>query len=137
MVTVNTVVIDENGILVLNEKDSDLWTYEFPGGQVRAGQETMQFAAIRHIKEQIGISVKKDALIPVDFRSDPERSDSGNVVDIGFVVILDGNNFHKGKWLEVDFKEKRAIIEGKNKFSKENQVFLKRALDVALMVRNI
>ena len=94
MITVSTVVIEENGVILVNGgiDTSDkvaVDIYRFPGGIVRAGQESIQFAAVRHIKEQLGIVVKKDALIPIDFRSEPERSSDGNIVDIGFVTTVD------------------------------------------------
>ena len=103
---VSVVLIEDNGVIVMDTGDSD--GYHFPGGKVRASQETIQFSAVRQIKEQTGIVLKKDALIPVDFRSSPERSPEGNVVDIGMVCMLQ-NSFKpsaNAKWLKVDFEKK-------------------------------
>ena len=137
MVTVSTVVIDENGVLLVpDESFTQEIKYKFPGGQVKAGQESIQFAALRYVKEQLDIIIKKDSLIPVDFRSDPERSETGNIVDIGFVSILEkGSEHNKGKWVEVDFENKKAQLDNISSFSMDNEVLLKRALEIILMMR--
>ena len=79
-ITVSVVVIVENGVIMVKEGD----VYRFPSGYVMASKESIQFAAVRYIKEQIGILIKKDNLIPVDFRSSPDRTKENNIVDIGF-----------------------------------------------------
>lgn len=139
MITVSTIVVYENGVFLT--KDDSKCTdqtifYKFPSGVVRAGQESIQFAAVRHIKEQLGIVIKKDSLIPVDFRSEPERSESGNIVDIGFVTILEDNKCSKGKWFEVNFENKEIIFSEINALSSDNSILLQRALDIILMVKN-
>ena len=140
MITVSVVVIDENGVkLVLDPiagfKDKDV--YKFPSGTVKAGQESIQFAAVRHVKEQLGVIIKKDSLIPVDFRSEPERSESGNIVDIGFVTLLGNSKSEKGKWFEVDFEEKEILFNEQGfLYHQESITFFKRALDVILMMKN-
>jgi len=142
MVTVSVVIIEENGVILgikeISNENMEYGTnknisYGFPSGIVKAGQETIQFAAIRHVKEQTGILIKKDTLIPVDFRSEPERSSSGNVIDIGFVVMLEKKtNMTNGKWVEVDFETKKLVLDT---LSTENNILLQRALDVAIMIK--
>jgi ADP-ribose pyrophosphatase YjhB (NUDIX family) len=131
--TVSTVLIVDNGVMLI--KDGDV--YGFPGGLVRAGQETIQFAAVRYIKEQVGITLKKDALIPVDFRSDPSRSKEGNVVDMGFVCMVE-QHFNteltnNAKWKEVDF-EKRKMVES-IKFFMDHELLLDRAIEVMTLMK--
>lgn len=139
MLTVSTVLIVENGVVVVKENTQES-TIKFPGGIVKASLETVQFAAVRHIKEQVGITLSKNLLIPVDFRSDPNRSEDGNVVDIGFVSILDDiapdHLFSNElvKWIEVDFEKKELI--NNSRFYMDHDVLLHRAIDVALMAKN-
>lgn len=131
-VTVSTVVIIENYVVMVKNDDGK---YRFPGGFVKAGQETIQFAGLRYVKEQTGIMLKKDVVIPVDFRSEPERSKERNIVEIGFVAsmenfkvdnILDNGNV---KLIDVDF-EKKKLLEGvKVNFYMDHNLLLERALD--------
>jgi len=138
MITVSTVLIVENGVVVV--KDVSDGKYKFPGGMVRASQETVQFSAIRQIKEQTGITLKKQLLIPVDFRSSPDRSPEGNLVDIGFVCVFDeiipDHLFARpeAKWMEVDF-EKREIIGDNISLYMDHDALLQRAIDMTLMIK--
>ena len=132
--TVSTVLIVDNGILII-EIDG---IHSFPGGIVKAGLETIQFAAVRYIKEQVGITLKKDTLIPVDFRSDPSRSKEGNIVDIGFACIIDhppySSDMKDGvKWKEVDF-EKGKVMENIS-FSMDHDILLNRALEIVTIMK--
>lgn len=137
--TVSTVLIVDNGVILIeidNEtKGKDI--IGFPGGMVRAGLETIQFAAIRYLKEQTKITLKKDALIPVDFRSDPSRSKEGNIVDIGFVCMLENYNINElafpVKWKEVDF-ENRKTVE-KIHFFMDHELLLDRAIEVMTLMK--
>jgi len=134
MLTVSVVLIDENGVIVIDGGDK----ISFPGGIVKASQETIQFSAVRQVKEQTGIVLRKDALIPVDFRSDPERSDDGNVVDIGMVSVLETSPIRtkNSKWLEVDFENRELVCEPDIPFYMDHGILLQRAIDVALMMRS-
>lgn len=135
-ITVSVVVIVENGVLLV--KDSDL--YRFPSGYVMSSKESIQFAAVRYVKEQTGILIKKDQLIPVDFRSDPDRSKEKNIVDVGFFYMpsnvspesLSTNNL-KVKWEEVDFESKCLV---KNlKFYMDHELLLERAISLSCIIR--
>jgi len=125
MITVSTVLIVDNGVILVKENND----YKFPGGMVKAGQETVQFAAVKYVKEQTGIMLQKDLLIPIDFRSNPERSLEGNEVDIGFVCIIEHKEHkdHNGIWKEVDFEEKRLME--KEKLYMDHEILLERAID--------
>lgn len=136
--TVSVVIILENGVLLIENGVDGIISkpiYRFPGGVVKAGLETIQFAAVRYVKEQTGILLKKGNLMPVDFRSDPDRSESGNVVDIGFVCFLDkySENYHKATWKEVDF-EKGCMAEKIN-FHMDHDTLLERALEFSGIVK--
>lgn len=131
MLTVSVVLIMGNGVVLLNDDDK----FKFPGGIVRSGRETIEFSVVRQVKEQIGIVLKKDLLIPVDFRSSPERSPSGNVVDIGMVCLIDQEVLnYNGLRKEVDFEEKRFIEDGV-KLVMDHDILMKRALEIVLMIR--
>jgi ADP-ribose pyrophosphatase YjhB (NUDIX family) len=132
--TVSVVLIVDNGVIMVKKGD----TYGFPGGIVKAGQETIQFATVRYVKEQLGIRLTKESLIPVDFRSDPSRSLEKNLVDIGFVCILDiplDKIAHSPtvKWEDVDFENKCLI--NKTRFFMDHELLLERALDIVVMMK--
>jgi len=129
MVTVSTVLIVENGVVMV-EKDDE---FRFPGGRIKAGQETIQFAAIRHVKEQTGIALTKEILIPADFRSSPERSREGNIIDIGFVCTFDHPLPENHKWMEVDF-ENRCLVKEMPLYM-DHDILLQRAIDIVVMMR--
>jgi len=155
MVTVSVVIIVENGVVMVNAPviwenvnyhkayllGKNVETYKFAGGHIKAGQETIQFSAIRQVKEQTGIHLKKDDLMPVDFRSDPERSNASNVIDIGIVCMLDSITDLKlkegSKFIPVDF-EKKILIEEENvsyDFYMDHNILLERAIDIALLMK--
>jgi ADP-ribose pyrophosphatase YjhB (NUDIX family) len=142
MVTVSVVAIEENGVrLVYDHFETSSFCahdlYKFPSGTVKAGQESIQFAAVRHVKEQLGVTVKKGSLVPVDFQSGPELSESGNIVNIGFVTLLEKNSHAAdSKWFEVDFEEKKILFDKISFLSSGNKTLLARALDVILMMKN-
>lgn len=129
LITVSAVLFSENGAILVKEDNIN----RFAGGIVKAGQETIQFAAIRHIKEQTGITLKKETIIPVDFRSSPERSKEGNVVDIGMLVNLDGGLKDKGFWAEVDFENKKLVK--KIELYMDHEILLERAIEILLMLK--
>lgn len=135
--TVSVVLVVENGVFLIKENEA----CKFPGGDVRTGQESIHFAAVRWVKEQTGITLKKDALIPVDFRSDPERTKEKNVVDIGFVCILSDvmassycmKNGVDIRWAAVDFEKCRMIDD--IMFYMDHEVLLERALTITTMMK--
>ena len=155
MVTVSTVLIVENGVVLINNisshfskkedgfvyNDCDVKdNYRFPHGIVKAGQETVQFNPIRTVKEQIGINISQENLMPVDFRSNPDRSEAGNEIDIGFVCSLihplNNNMLIKNvTWNEINLEEKK-LINNNRKFYMDHEMLLQRAIDVVLLMRS-
>ena len=120
-----------NGVILVNDGDK----FKFQGGIFKSGRETIEFSVVRQVKEQIGIVLKKDLLIPVDFRSSPERSSSGNVVDIGMVCLIDQEVLtYNGLRKEVNFEEKR-FIENDVKLVMDHDILMDRALEIVLMIR--
>jgi len=131
-ITVSIVPIIENGVLLVESEEYEKnKAYKFPSAFVKAGVETIQFAAVRCMKETTNIVLKKGDLMPVDFRSDPTRSQGGNIVDFGFVCFLDKqyDNYNKAIWKEVDF-EKKCMIEKLNFFMDHN-LLLERAIEIS------
>jgi len=157
MITVSVVVIIESGVVMIVEEPilrpelEDLVTvdqtqiaydcFRFPGGKVKAEQETIQFSAIRQLKEQTGLTIKKEDLVPVDFRSDPERSHSKNIIDIGMVCMPNVSpdfQFKEGsKLIPIDFDRKTFSYTCKLNygFYMDHDVLLERATDIALMMK--
>ena len=136
MVTVSAVIIVENGVIMIPVEDGSC---RFPGGRVKAGQETIQFSVIRQVKEQTGIVLKKDDIIPVDFRSDPERSPSKNIVDIGMVCMPDMiEDLHlnsNAKLIPIDFDAKTFAEKHDGDFYMDHKLLLERAIDIALLMK--
>lgn len=135
-ITVAAVLIIDNGVCVVKDEKNGL--FKFPGGIVRAGTETIQFAVVKYVKEQTGLILKKDSIIPVDFRSDPERSKEKNVVDIGFLCIPNGitpDSLNKlSLWKEVDF-ENKCIVDKSIKWYMDHQILLERAIDIMMVYK--
>ena len=133
--TVSVVMIVEDGVVVLVNNDG---ICQFPGGSVRPGVETIQFSAVRHFKEQTKILMQKDLLLPVDFRSSPERSAEGNVVDIGMLAVpenvsVDNIKVEGLKWLKVDFSKRKLFVD--HTMYMDHDVLLERAIDLFLMMK--
>lgn len=138
MITVSVVLIIDNGVLLIRKQTNPV-TCAFPGGDVKAGQESIQFAAVRYVKEQTGILLQKDLLIPVDFRSDPSRSSSGNIMDLGFACMVNEHDVELKKTVirkEVDFENKKILSVDDNwSFYMDHGILLERAIDVILMYK--
>lgn len=132
LLTVSVVIIIENGVLLMADSDG---VHRFPGGIVRAGLETIQFAAVRYVKEQTGLLLKKGDLMPIDFRSDPDRSIGGNIIDIGFLCFKDGalEPSCNAKWKEVDFEN--GCMTKKINFYMDHDVLLERAIEFSGIVK--
>jgi len=158
MITVSVVVIIESGVVMIVEEPimrpelKDFVTvdhqtqiaydcFRFPGGKVKAEQETIQFSAIRQLKEQTGLVVTKEDLIPVDFRSDPERSHSKNIIDIGMVCMPNVSpdfQFKEGsKLIPIDFDRKTFsdVCKLNYDFYMDHNILLERATDIALIMK--
>jgi len=156
MITVSVVVIIESGAVMIVEEpilrpelkeftmDQTQIAYDcfrFPGGKVKAEQETIQFSAIRQLKEQTGITIKKEDLVPVDFRSDPERSHSKNIIDIGMVcmpnISPDFELKEGAKLIPIDFDRKTFSDTCKLNygFYMDHGLLLERATDIALIMK--
>ena len=78
-------------------------------------------------------------MIPVDFRSSPERSKEGNVVDIGMVCVIDRDirDYKGAKWLSLDFENKCLDREDyiDYTFYMDHDILLERAIDVVMMMK--
>ena len=140
MLTVSVVLIAENGV-VLNKKyitngNTNICECSFPGGIVKASVETIQFAAVRMVKEQLGLRITKESLIPVDFRSSPERSKEGNVVDIGMVCMLEKiPESILNQWEEIDFEKKCLVKKDGKSWYMDHNILLDRAMDIILFMK--
>jgi len=145
MLNVSVVVMYENIIYMVPSTTYGIYedSYKFPGGSIKAGQETIQFSAVRHVKEQTGIRLYKDLLMPIDFQSDPSMSPEGNVVDIGMLCMLEKNPENmifdnEGKYnvafIEVDFEKKDVLRKG-IQIHENSQMLLKRAIEVSIIVQ--
>lgn len=131
LLTVSTVIIVENGVAIVKTDDG----YRFPSTMIKAGKETIQFAALRNIKEEIGIIINRDNLIPIDFRSSPERSKEGNVVDIGMLYIADDLHVENCKgWQEVNF-EKEEFVNPDVQLIMDHDILFQRSMEVLKMIR--
>jgi len=144
MVTVSVVLVVENGIVLTKMPFVEEFRYSLPGGRVKAGQESVQFAAVRFTKEQTGLLLKKEDLMPVDFRSDPSRTEEGNVIDLGFVCMLnksvdDLKLISFSEWMEVDFDQKnfikKDILLHTDYCCHDQMLLIERAIDVLMIMK--
>lgn len=83
MIVVAAALIDESGSILLQQRApgramAGLW--EFPGGKVEAG-ETPEHALRRELREELGIEILADALVPTCFASAP-------VGDVHMILLL-------------------------------------------------
>ena len=146
-VTASVVLIVENNVAIVEGGEHEAWDYRFPMVTVRPGLETLQFAAVRAIKEQAGVLIRKDGLLPIDFRSDPERSREGNVIDIGWAYLADELNLDESlnktpidsglHWRPVNF-EGHCLQNAKSDtvFYMDHDILLSRAIDISLMMKD-
>ena len=149
-VTVSVVVFVENRVAMV-KVTVNRFIYNFPTTIVKAGGETIQFAAVRRVKEDTGIVLLKEALIPVDFRNTPkEYIESMNAIDIGMTCMVDGMTLEEAQekipegsnlsWYEVDFENKTINIGDKDLIARQyymdHKKLLDRAIDIVLMVRD-
>lgn len=68
-------LIDGTGQILMQRRrlladHGGLW--EFPGGKVEAG-ETLVSALLREIKEELGLTLKAEALVPLSFAASPDQ----------------------------------------------------------------
>jgi 8-oxo-dGTP diphosphatase len=73
LLVVAAALINERSQILLQlrpEGRSMAGLWEFPGGKVEA-TETPQQALIRELKEELGIEVSPDSLMPITFASEP------------------------------------------------------------------
>jgi len=132
LVTVSTVLIFENGVILVKTGEQ----YAFPNIVIKAGQETASFAAIRSVKEQTGIVLKRNSLLPVDVRSEPERTPSKNIIDLGMVSILEEEPENKkAQWFEIDF-ENKCMRDHKLQLWGDYNVLLSRAIDIVWIMKD-
>ena len=115
LLTVDCVVFDESGALVLIERGHEPFKgcFALPGGVVDVG-ETVEQAALRELKEETGASGRVVRLIGV--YSEPSRDPRGHTVSAAFVVEWDGTAVSGGDDAASaafvrDWREKRLAFD--------------------------
>ncbi|MFA4639554.1 NUDIX domain-containing protein [Pyrococcus kukulkanii] len=87
-VTVDLVIIYNNGIVLIRRKNEPYKGYlALPGGFVEYG-ERVEEAAIREAKEETGLDVKLLRIVGV--YSDPNRDPRGHTITIAFLAVGSG-----------------------------------------------
>ena len=147
-VTVSVAVFIENRVAMFHKDIDGNSMYGFPTSIVKAGGESIQFAALKRVREDTGIILNKESLIPVDFRNVPVES--MNVIDIGMTCMVDKISLDSAmqmvpksshvNWYDVDF-ENKLVKRGNEEYISSDEyyydhnIFISRAIDVVLMVK--
>ena len=107
-----TVVVYDSGrdAYLLIERDIDPFrgAYSFPGGFMTPGQESVEQAAVRELREETGVEIDAARLELLDVRSHPDRDPRDHVIDIGFLAVVDGAQARAGdetaavRWARAD-----------------------------------
>jgi 8-oxo-dGTP diphosphatase len=80
----------ENAILVIIRQNEPFKNrFAFPGGFIETGNEDLYDTGIRELFEETGLMVKKEELILIDIRSQPNRDPRFHTIDVGFLCIID------------------------------------------------
>lgn len=89
-------LIEENGKVLLIQRKGEPFDkkWALPGGFVEYG-ETVEQAAIREVKEEVGIDVELKELLGV--YSEPDRDPRGHVISIVFIGKKKSGKEKKGK----------------------------------------
>ncbi len=91
--TVDTLIEDNGRVLLIQRKGEPFdGKWALPGGFVEYG-ETVEHAAVREVKEEVGINVELEGLLGV--YSDPDRDPRGHVVSVVFIGKKKGGKERK------------------------------------------
>ena len=93
--TVDVLIEDKGTILLIQRKGEPFdGKWALPGGFVEYG-ETVEQAAVREVKEEVGIDVQLEGMLGV--YSDPDRDPRGHIVSIVFIGTKKSGKEKKGK----------------------------------------
>ena len=76
-------------LLIRRQRDPFKNRYAFPGGYLNVDKENLYQTAVRELKDETGVIVRKKDIVLIDVRSDPKRDPRGHVIDLGFICIID------------------------------------------------
>jgi len=131
--TVDVIVIQSNQFLFVKRNTDpfkDMWA--LPGGYINYGEETLEEAAIRELKEETGINVDLNDLYFFKHYSSPDRDPRGHHITHVFFTYLkdicelkaDQQEIKEVKFIplheipDLAFDHKKIIIEYLNKHFK-------------------
>lgn len=119
---VDIVIIRKDGTFVLVKRLNPPFEgyYALPGGFVEFG-ETVESAAVREAKEEIGLEVKLTRIVGV--YSNPNRDPRGHVVSIVFLADEVGGELRSGS----DAREVKALRDVPSKLAFDHQQILEDA----------
>jgi 8-oxo-dGTP diphosphatase len=104
-------VIEKDGKILVGKKAPNTGpypnTYHIPGGGVEMGQESLEEALIREVREEVGIEIGD--ITPVTFDEDSEPNKHGEMTHYLFLSytakyvsgeIKPGDDMHNLEWVE-------------------------------------
>jgi ADP-ribose pyrophosphatase YjhB (NUDIX family) len=90
-VRATAVLIEDNSILLVEQRVSDTRSWSLPGGTLEMG-ETLEACVVREVEEETGLIVRVDGLLYLGDRIEEGR----HVVHITFAVVKVGGRLRVG-----------------------------------------
>ena len=100
------VIVENNKVLLDQHGDTDFW--KFCGGRIKEDETSLKKAAIREVKEEMGIDIK--ITNPEPFIMYTQKKTEDGIVDVILVhwlaerigEIKPGQDIREWKWLDID-----------------------------------
>jgi len=86
--TASLIVSDNEGLYLIKRKHDpfkNMWA--LPGGFLNCGEESLEEAALRELREETSLETLPEALVLICVNSEPNRDPRGHVIDHVYLVV--------------------------------------------------